>query len=154
MFDAWPVHERAGSASPPRLGSMGRSWPWGCCCGICIGQLRQGTLCFTPLPRSIACKVAPAQRQSTLFFLEWDCNWVLQVFRPWGLAMFSGDVLETPNRFEKQAHNEHSGGGGGGKGAWERDGDEIMGLGGYNPDTANRRGYAGKGTGMPRRGVK
>ena len=30
-----------------------------------------------------------------------------------GLAMFSGDVQERVNRFEKQAHNEHSARGGG-----------------------------------------
>ena len=45
--------------------------------------------------------------------LKWDCEWVLQGNRPWGLAMVSGDVHETLNRFEKQAHNEHSARGGG-----------------------------------------
>ena len=40
-------------------------------------------------------------------------------------------------------------GGGGGTAAWE-----ILGLGGHNPDTANKGGYGEKLTGMPRRRVK
>ena len=46
-------------------------------------------------------------------FPWWDCDWVLQGKRRWGLAMFSGVVQETLNRFEKHAHNKHSARGGG-----------------------------------------
>ena len=46
-------------------------------------------------------------------------------------------------------------GGGGGTAAWEPNWVQILGLGQYNLDTANAKGgYAGKETGMPRRGVK
>ena len=48
-----------------------------------------------------------------MVFLEWDCDCVLEGIRRWGLAMFSGDVQETPNWFEKKAHNEHGAQGGG-----------------------------------------
>ena len=37
---------------------------------------------------------------------------MLRGIRPWGLAMFSGDVQETLNRFEAREHNEHSARGG------------------------------------------
>ena len=42
----------------------------------------------------------------------------------------------------------------GGGAAWEPEWDSILGLGGYNPDTANKGGYGGKVTGIPRRRVK
>ena len=38
---------------------------------------------------------------------------MLPGFCPWVLAMFSGEVHETLNRFEKQAHNRHIARGGG-----------------------------------------
>ena len=47
-----------------------------------------------------------------------------------------------------------AGRGGGGTAAWEPDWNQILGLGGYNQDTANKGGYGGKVTGMPRREVK
>ena len=39
---------------------------------------------------------------------------MLQNFKPFGLAMFSGDISESINRFLKHGHNEHSNRGGGG----------------------------------------
>ena len=43
-------------------------------------------------------------------------------------------------------------GGGGGTAAWEPDWDQILWWGEYNPDTANKGGYGGKVTAMPRGG--
>ena len=39
---------------------------------------------------------------------------MLQNMKPFGLAMFSGDISESINRFRKHGHNEHSNRGGGG----------------------------------------
>ena len=39
---------------------------------------------------------------------------MLQNIWPFGLAMFSGDISESINRFLKHGHNEHSNPGGGG----------------------------------------
>ena len=39
---------------------------------------------------------------------------MLQNIKPFGLAMFSGDISESINRFPKHGHNEHSKRGGGG----------------------------------------
>ena len=38
---------------------------------------------------------------------------MLQNIKPFGLAMFSGDISESINRFLKHGHNEHSNRGGG-----------------------------------------
>ena len=37
---------------------------------------------------------------------------MLQNIKPFGLAMFSGDISESINRFLKHGHNEHSNRGG------------------------------------------
>ena len=41
---------------------------------------------------------------------------MLQNIRPFGLAMFSGEISQSINRYLKQGHNEHSSRGGGGGG--------------------------------------
>ena len=46
--------------------------------------------------------------------LEHDVDIILQNIKPFGLAMFSGDISESINRFVKQGRNEHSNRGGGG----------------------------------------
>ena len=44
---------------------------------------------------------------------------MLQNIKPFGLAMFTGDISESINRFLKHGHNEHSNpGGGGGAVGW------------------------------------
>ena len=43
---------------------------------------------------------------------------MLQNIKPFGLAMFSGDISESINRFLKHGHNEHSNRGGGGAIMW------------------------------------
>ena len=91
FFDAGPVLARR-LASPPRLASMGRFWPWGCSCKNCM--VRTGTLCIMPWRKSTACNVALAHRRTTYIFFKWDYHLVLRAIQPWG-AMFSGDVQET-----------------------------------------------------------
>ena len=49
-----------------------------------------------------------------LLSLEHDVDAMLQNICPFGLAMFSGDVSESINRFLKHGHNEHGNRGGGG----------------------------------------
>ena len=43
-----------------------------------------------------------------LLSLEHDVDTILQNIKPFGLAMFSGDISESINRFLKQGQNEHS----------------------------------------------
>ena len=51
---------------------------------------------------------------------------MLQNMKPFGLAMFSGDISESVNRFLKHGHNEHSKRGGGGGGGSRVEGvDEV-----------------------------
>ena len=49
-----------------------------------------------------------------LLSLEQDVDTMLKNIKPFGLAMFSGDISESINRFLKHGHNEHSNRGGGG----------------------------------------
>ena len=48
--------------------------------------------------------------------LEHDVDAMLQKIKPFGLAMFSGDISKSTNRYLKHDHNEHSNRGGGGVG--------------------------------------
>ena len=56
---------------------------------------------------------APRSASHYLLFLEEDADRVLDDIWPFGLAMFSNDIVESLNRFLKQAFNEHSAPGGG-----------------------------------------
>ena len=56
---------------------------------------------------------APRSASHYLLFLEEDADRVLDNIWPFGLAMFSNDIVESLNRFLKQAFNEHSARGGG-----------------------------------------
>ena len=59
--------------------------------------------------------------------LEHDVDTMLQNIKPFGLAMFSGDISESINRFVKHGHNEHSNRGGGGGGCRVEGVDEVSG---------------------------
>ena len=48
-----------------------------------------------------------------LLSLEHDVVTMLQNIKPFGLAMFSGDISDNINRFLKHGHNEHNSRGGG-----------------------------------------
>ena len=56
---------------------------------------------------------APRSASHYILFLEEDADRVLDDIWPFGLAMFSNDIVESLNRFLKQAFNEHSARGGG-----------------------------------------
>ena len=56
---------------------------------------------------------APRSASHYLLFLKEDADRVLDDIWPFGLAMFSNDIVESLNRFLKQAFNEHSARGGG-----------------------------------------
>ena len=57
--------------------------------------------------------ICPTSGSQYLLFLEQDCEQVLRDIYPYGMAMFSGDVVEGLNRLLKQAFNDHSNRGGG-----------------------------------------
>ena len=75
----------------------------------------------SPLKAPPCAKVAKAFREAIcptsgsqyLLFLEQDCEQLLEDIYPYGMAMFSGDVVEGFNRLLKQAFNDHSNRGGG-----------------------------------------
>ena len=56
---------------------------------------------------------APGSVSHYLLFLEEDAHRLLEDIWPFGMAMFSNDILESQDRFLKQAFNEHSAQGGG-----------------------------------------
>ena len=56
---------------------------------------------------------APESASHYLLFMEEDAYCVLDDSWPFGLAMFSNDIVESLNRFLKQAFNAHSARGGG-----------------------------------------
>ena len=56
---------------------------------------------------------APRSASHYLLFLDEDADHVLDDIWPFGLAMFSNDIVQSLNRFLKQAFNEHSARGGG-----------------------------------------
>ena len=64
--------------------------------------------------------VAPRSGSHYLLFLEVDCAAVLEAVAAdgFGMAMFSGDIVETLNRLLKRGFNDHSGRGGG-QGGWK-----------------------------------
>ena len=55
---------------------------------------------------------APGSASHYLLFLEEDADRLLEDIWPFGMAMFSNDIVESLNRFLKQAFNEHNARGG------------------------------------------
>ena len=97
---------------------------------------QEGNLVCHTVAKEYRLQCCPSTLSNYMVFLEWDCDCVLQGIRPWGLAMFSGDVQETLHRFEKQAHNEHSPQGGGSSA------DEGLALGNLRQQSAVNRDSA------------
>ena len=64
------------------------------------------------LPRALCTRVCVPLRP---FFLEEDADRLLEDMWPFGMAVFSNVIVESLNRFPKQAFNEH-GANGRGKG--------------------------------------
>ena len=60
---------------------------------------QEGNLVCHAVAQEYRVQFCPGTASNDMAFLEWDCDWVLQGIRPWGLAMFSGEVQETLNRF-------------------------------------------------------
>ena len=75
--------------------------------------------------------VAPDSQSSYLLFLEDEADWLLDVLasKGYGMAMFSGDVVESFNRLLKISYNDHSNRGfqweGGFQGALDAKGDVL-----------------------------
>lgn len=72
----------------------------------------------TPDPTLVTRKfrehIAPESASHYLLFLEHDVQFILPSIHPYGLALFSGDLIESLNRLLKRAYNDHSNRGGGG----------------------------------------
>ena len=74
-----------------------------------------------PVARAYRKAICPDSKGHYLLFLEEDCQHVLADIYPYGMAMFSGDVVESLNRLLKKGFNDHSD-----RGAQLRDGLEGL----------------------------
>ena len=114
FFDAWPhiakfLGNRPSSAKYKAITNM-----------LDLLQALYGTY-DGPNPLNRAAVASDFRRHCTvgiaswyLLSLEHDVDTILQNIKPFGLAMFSGDISESINRFLKHGRNEHSNRGGGG----------------------------------------
>ena len=114
FFDAWPDIAKCLGIRPSRAKYKAIAKMW---------DLLQALYSTYQAPRPLNCAdVAPDFRRHCtvgtaswyLLSLEHDVDTMLQNIKPFGLAMFSGDISESINRFLKHGHNEHSNRGEGG----------------------------------------
>ena len=61
-----------------------------------------------PVAQAYRRAICPNSKGHYLLFLEEDCQHVLADIYPYGMAMFSGDVVESLNRLLKKGFNDHS----------------------------------------------
>ena len=114
FFDAWPDIARCLGIRPStaRYKAIANLW-----------DLLQALYCTYQGPNPLNCPAMARdfRRHGTVASASWyvlslghDVDAMLQNIKPFGLAMFSGDISESINRFLKHGHNEHSNRGGGG----------------------------------------
>ena len=108
FFDAWPDIAKCLGIRPSTAKYKAIADMW---------DLLQALYCTYQGPNQLNCAAVARdfQRQCTagtaswyLLSLEQDVDTMLQNIKPFGLAMFSGDISESINRFLKHGHNEHS----------------------------------------------
>ena len=122
FFDAWPDIARCLSIRPSTAKYKAIANMW---------DLLQALYCTYQGPNPLNCAAVARdfRRHCTvgtaswyLLSLEHDVDTMLQNIKPFGLAMFSGDISESINRLLRHGDNEHSNrgggvsGGGGGRG--------------------------------------
>ena len=113
FFDAWPDIAKCLGIRPSTATYKAIANMW---------DLLQALYCTYQGPNPLNCAVVARdfRRRCTagtaswyLLSLEQDVDTMLHNIKPFGLAMFSGDISESINRFLKHGHNEHSNRGGG-----------------------------------------
>ena len=118
FFDAWPDIAKCLGIRPStaKYKAIANMWD--------LLQAPYGTY-QGPHPLNCAAVARDFRRHCTagtaswyLLSLEQDVDTMLQNIKPFGLAMFSGDISESINRFLKHGHNEHNNRGGGGAVGW------------------------------------
>ena len=117
FFDAWPDIARCLGIRPSTAKYKAITNMW---------DLLQALYCTYQGPNPLKCAAVARdfQRHCTVRTPSWyllslghDVDTMLQNIKPFGLAMFSGDISESINRFLKHGHNEHSNRREGGEGA-------------------------------------
>ena len=116
FLDAWPDIAKCLGIRPTRAKYKAIAIMW---------DLPQALYCTYQGPNPLNCAdvARNLRRHCTggtaswyLLSHEQVADTMLQNIKPFGLAMFSGDISESINRFLKHGHNEHSNRGGGGGG--------------------------------------
>ena len=119
FFDAWPDISRCLSIRPSMTNDKAIPNMWDVLHALyCTYQ--------GPNPLNCAAVAHDFRRHRTVGTTSWyqlslehDVDTMLQDIKTFGLATFSGDILENIRRFLKHGHNEHSNrGGGGGAVTW------------------------------------
>ena len=114
FFDAWPDIARCLGIRPSMAKYKAITNMW---------DLPQALYCTYQGPNPLNCAAVARhfRRNCTvgtaswdLLSLEHDVGTMLHNIKPFGLAMFSGDISECINRFLKHGHNKRSNRGGGG----------------------------------------
>ena len=114
FFDAWPDIAKCLGIRPSTAKYKAIANMW---------DLLQALYCTYQGPNPLNCAAVARdfRRHCTvgtaswyLLSLEQDVDTMLHNVKPFGLAVFSGDISESINRFLKHGHNEHINRGGGG----------------------------------------
>ena len=114
FFDTWPDIAKCLGIRPSTAKYKAIANMW---------DLLQALYCTYQGPNPLNCAAVARnfRRQCTagttscyLLSLEKDVDTMLLNIKPFGLAMFPGDISKSINRFLKHGHNEHSNRGGGG----------------------------------------
>ena len=112
LFEAWPDIAKCLGVRPSKAKYKAIANMW---------DLLQALYCTYQGPNLLNCAAVARDfwRHCTvgtaswyLLSLEHDVDTMLQHIEPFGLAMFSGDISESINRFLKHGHTEHSNRGG------------------------------------------
>ena len=114
FFDAWPDIAKCLGIRPSTAKYKAIANMW---------DLLQALYCTYQGPNPLNCAAVARdfRRHCTAGTASWyllslgqDVETMLQNIKPFGLAMFCGDISESINRFLKHGHNEHTNRGGGG----------------------------------------
>ena len=127
FFDAWPDIAKCLGIRPSTAKYKAIANMW---------DLLQALYCTYQGPNPLNCAVVARDFRRHCFAgtaswyllsLEQGVDTMLQNIKPFGLAMFSGDISESINRFLKHGHNEHSNRGRAGGGCRVDGVDEVSG---------------------------
>ena len=114
FFDAWPDIVRCLGIRPDTAKYKAIANMWNLLPALYCTYQGPNPLNCASVARDFRRHCAVGTASWYLLSLEHDVDTMLQNIKPFGLAMFSGDISESINRFLKHGHNEHSNRGGGG----------------------------------------